>query len=677
MTESLFKNFEVTKEDKEKQLRLEYRNLLTSYSDKTDIFNELIQNSWDSIATKHQANKFTEETPGHIHVFLWKRGDNDRIVVLDNGTGMSADVFQQFYRSSYSYNKEMGRTAGHKGVGAAYLLASTNHLAIKTKVCDELPNSFVVRSFNEWLFKDDLPTPTRNANEFIKCESINAKWNDLCENSSGTIVSIELHAGSVPKSLSRLVAQNESAKSSQLWANFLAANTAIGQAKPGKIPIKVTVTIIDRDAEISSGTWKAEEYSIANKTIGYPYPWKVIERGVPIGDIEKTAEAKRAPKHNRQHQAIWTSYDQKRLLEEFDNLQDEEKDLIANHIDAADIYLAYSTEMFTQLNKKLKGNESKGAILPYGIRLIVDGFPQARMLDFKLTSDIGLERQAHVTVHLSNTHLDLGRKQIADARLVALIQEKIATRLMTRAKEYRWALKINKKGRTDTLDPKEWSGLIKERSEDSIVREFFKSWPSLRPLEVDPQQGTENEVIALTSSLISGGVLPTYSIRALSGNTQYDCIMRYDPDAKPDLPDSENHKTLNEAWEKLRAIENDRVPNTSDLVVEFKVHFKSLLDDFRTEKKFAKHIELLICWSLPDLRVQSGYIEETHSSKCGRRKIFGQTHIWHDDNNQNEVPIISLKHLLLELGNIFHVQKLTDRHTSLIESDTNDLAGEN
>ena len=93
--------------------------------------------------------------------------------------------------------------------------------------------------------------------------------------------------------------------------------------------------------------------------------------------------------------------------------------------------------------------------------------------------------------------------------------------------------------------------------------------------------------------------------------------------------------------------ESDRGGNNK--VLEFKFNFDSLLDDFEDKIKNPAEIDVVVCWTVPNLNVSRGRIEPTYSQWNTERQVYGGSYLWVDDNDTSSFPIICLKNVILEL----------------------------
>ncbi|WP_313601075.1 hypothetical protein [Rhizobium sp.] len=371
------------------------------------------------------------------------------------------------------------------------------------------------------------------------------------------------------------------------------------------------------------GVWSPHDH-----TIGYPFPWRVLKVAHEIDVIDSTPPSQQNT-HFRKYQAIRKrfSVDSVIGLQNPIEFTDDEREIVEGYLDFVDMFFAYSTDVFKIITER---SGCRAAPVRYGVKLLVDGVPQGRPLDFDLTSLQGLGRQAHCVIAFKRLSLDVGRKIPANEAVAEVIR-KIGVRMMTIVSDYRWTLRI--KDRPDiATDLADWVSKINSRTSGSIVRHLFELSSKISPLDVDPD--SENDVIYLFGALVSQGLLKGYVVRALSGSARYDGIVNIS-----DEPETRDYSDPLSLRDESASVAGD------DKVLEFKFSFESLLEDFDTKKKNPVEIDVVVVWNLPSLSITRGSISYCYDDKEDTRPIYGCTHIWRDENDTSSLPIISLQHV--------------------------------
>lgn len=455
----------------------------------------------------------------------------------------------------------------------------------------------------------------------------------LLPNGRGTAVYYEFHDGLKPRSLSHIVKYDDEARRElRRWASYLCAKTALGHVDAGP-ELSLTVGLhLDRGQSLHTTEWSLGDFDLDSRQMGYPYPWRVLKVHKDVHDIDSTPEAQRIIKHKGKHQALhlyWSKSDLMKRLQQ--QLTDEEEELATEHLEFLDVFFAYSTDILTAVHDR---TGTRANVLRYGIRMACDGIPQGRIIAFDLTRHQGLARQAHAVVGFRGLELDTGRKIPVDETVRSLVR-KVSTRAMGHLVDYRLYLK--KKERPDpSPDLEGWRNKTKERMSLSLVPLLFRLLGKAAPIRVDPD--TEHDVIALFATLLSIRLLRGYEIVALSGFNQYDGLINILTSAD-EVRDEFDPFSIRYAGQERGG---------DYRVVEFKLQFESLLEDFEFRRKRPQDIDLLVCWTLPDINVRRGTLSYTYGERKDFRETYGMTHVWMDEGEGTSIPIVCLKHFVTE-----------------------------
>jgi len=621
--------------DESEQLEIRRKhleNLVTSYSDEADVFTELIQNAIDAIELRSDEEGFE----GELVVVVGRRSNSSHYVyVQDNGVGMASGLLGKIFRPGYSFGKQKGKTVGYKGVGSSYLLAVSTHLAVATVDESGTRSEMTVRHAFDWVTDEDdvaqvpVGEPQFEAPSFVKA---------LAEEiERGTGVYFAFHPGHKPSSLSNtvLVGPDIDAEVTH-WAYYLSGRSAIGLAIPDgadvpQCPISVRV-VLDRGGETAERVFSRTKFHRDSASIGYPFPQRVLGVATDTKVIESTP-AHQVHTHNRRHQAVYKFWSAEEFVDLLgDRLDDEEKAGLNSHLQWVCGYLAYSSEVLAKVNE-IAGTRSQ--VVRWGARICVDGAPQGRPLDLKLTSDQGLDRQTHIVLGFTGLELDTGRKFISDEKILSGV-DKINQRVVSYLKDFRWAMK--KKDRAEIsskLD--EWRASIAQRTGNSRIPQLFAAYSKEVALDVDPDN--EQEVIALWMSFLAGGLLKGYSTRAISGFNRYDSLVDIRVEAvAADLNDS-------------LAPTSEYTSAKASAVLEFKHDFGSLIQDFEEKVKYPAEIDLVVAWDCAELNLSRGSIQPVYGKWRDKRPVYGCSYVWEDEGQPNEIHVICLKNLVAELLN--------------------------
>lgn len=625
---NLFGINEVDKLSRTEIARRSLNNLLTSYADEADVFNEIIQNAFDSVVKAHREGVYQDGEKPKLSVVIGRRNEGHHyFAVCDNGVGMSPNVAKNLTVPGFSFGKKKGKTVGYKGVGASYFFAASQKISLFTIDRDGDKSEFTVRGSYEWIKNDSEHVPQI----VLTCEptEVTKQFVGLTR---GTFLLFNFHDGIKPKNLNNLVVIGEGPEVElKNWVCFLASKTALGVAELSQglnLEIEVTLDLGDRQF---SQSWSLGEFDRENNKIGYPFPHKVLRTSKSVSEIIATPPEQQF-KHSRKYAAVHKRWTAEEIIGESPALESEEIDKLRQHLKWVDGYLAYSTDVMKEINTRLGGRSS---LLRHGIRIAVDGIPQGRGVDLSLTSSQGLDRQSHIVMSFEGLELDTGRKISAD-EVVASAISKLGQRVVGVLKEYRWAMK--KKDRPDVAsDLETWRTGIESRSQTSLVRELFKR-KNLPPVfRVDPDN--ESEVIALFVSLVGNGLLKGYQLDAISGFARYDALCSVDSisAAVTNLDDG------------LSVRDKELGPNGQSKVLEFKYSFDSLIQDFEEKVKNPAEIDFVVCWDLPEVNVRRGRIEPTYGEWRDSRSIYAGAYRWLDDNEVSQFPVLALRTIVAEL----------------------------
>lgn len=614
--------------DRSEIARRQLNNLLTSYADEADLFNEVVQNALDSVISAEEKGFYSEDEFPLITIVIGRRPESFHyLFVGDNGTGMSPDIAKNLTVPGYSAAKKKGKTLGYKGVGASYFFAASKRISLVTQ--DELGVStkFTVRGSFSWIKDPEEPLPVVS-DEFDYPDVVGQFYPE----GRGAGLLYQFHEGVHPKSLDSIVIVGDGPERELVnWANFFAARTVIGAVSAlssKKIKLKI---VLDRGDKVYQGNYTLGEYDIENGVLGYPYPSSIVRTSGRAEQIDASPPEK-AYTHSKRYTAIRRRWEALEIIEQLTNLTDESREKLERHLKWVDGYLCYSTEVMQEANKRLGGRSS---LLRHGMRIAVDGVPQGRSVDLSLTSSQGLDRQAHIVIAFQGLELDLGRKISADEDVAKAISE-IGKKVVGVLKDYRWAMK--KPNRPDvTSDLDRWQAQIDARAADSVYPVLCERLEVSPVFEVDPDN--EQEVIALFVWLNSMGYLKGYKIRALSGFERYDSLVSV----------RTNEEVYRDSTDRLSIRADDDAVVGDNAVLEFKHQFSDLINDFDEKKKNPAEVDILVCWQVANINCGRGVLIPCYGEWSDHRPNYGASYIWKDENETSVVVVLALRNIVLEL----------------------------
>ena len=430
--------------------RRSLNNLLTSYADEADIFNEIIQNAFDAVYKAVRDGLYGQENEPLVTIVVGRRSNGQHyLFVADNGIGMHSDVAKNLTVPGYSFGKIKGKTLGYKGVGASYVFAASQRIALRTIDTKGSVTEYTVRGSYEWIKNAGEPKPTVDP----KCEVPEAVRAYLPEK-RGTCIYFQFHEGIKPKNLNNLVLlggnRNNELKN---WMLFFASKTAVGSVNDDydhSIKVKIVLDLGDEQFDQS---WILGKFDKEANVVGYPFPHRVLRTAKSVDEILATSKEQQY-KHTRKYQAVHKRWTAEEIIDAT-TLESDEKSKLLEHLDWADGYLCYSTDVMKEINSRMGG---RAYLIRHGIRIAVDGIPQGRNVDLSLTSNQGLDRQSHIVLSFRGLELDTGRKISAD-ELIASAISKVGRRIIDLLKEFRWTMK--KKDRPEfSSDLETWRSSI-------------------------------------------------------------------------------------------------------------------------------------------------------------------------------------------------------------------------
>lgn len=614
--------------DRSEIARRQLNNLLTSYADEADLFNEVVQNALDSVISAEERGFYPEDVSPQITIVIGRRPDSFHyLFVGDNGTGMPPEIAKNLTVPGYSAAKKKGKTLGYKGVGASYFFAASKRISLITQDDAGTVTKFTVRGSFSWIKDSEEPTPV--VSDEFDCPDVVSKY---YPGGRGSGLLYQFHEGVHPKNLESLVIIGEGPDRELInWANFFSARTVIGAVGPlcnKKIKIKL---ILDRGAHVYEGNYTIGEYNIENAVLGYPYPSSIVRTSGRAETIDASSPEKTYT-HAKRYTAVRRRWDAQEIIDQLPNLAVESREKLERHLQWVDGYLCYSTEVMREANKRLGG---RSALLRHGMRIAVDGVSQGRSVDLSLTSSQGLDRQAHIVIAFEGLELDLGRKISADEDIANAISE-IGKRVVGILKEYRWAMK--KPNRPDvTSDLEKWQAQIDARAADSVYPVLCERLGSTPIFEVDPD--SEQEVIALFVWLNSTGLLKGYKLRAISGFERYDALVSVETEGA----------AYRDSGDRLSIRTDDDSVVGENVVLEFKPQFSDLINDFDDKKKNPAEIDIVVCWQVANINCGRGVLAPCYGEWSDHRPNYGASYIWKDENETSVIVVLALRNIVLEL----------------------------
>ena len=158
---------------------------------------------------------------------------------------------------------------------------------------------------------------------------------------------------------------------------------------------------------------------------------------------------------------------------------------------------------------------------------------------------------------------------------------------------------------------------------------------------------SEQDVIALFNQLLGGGVIRGIQLMATSAHERYDGIFRFHIEEPfEDYQFDEDKNPLGIISNRIEEI------TTEPKLLEYKHSFDGLIQDFQTDKKKERDLELVVAWELGDeWRNRYDITPLLHHDYLHQRQIHGSTHIIENSQTRDIIfPIIILSELIAYLN---------------------------
>lgn len=584
-------------------------NILKSYTGYFDVFSELIQNALDAV----QARGRTGEVGYKPRIWISIDVPSGLVQVTDNGIGMSNAEFRYCLRPNVSFKRQT-ELRGHKGVGATFLAYGFSFMRLQSrKQGSEL--AAILRQGRQWA-EDSSGTVPRPKFEAVKFDA------PLLEGqSSGTSVGIFVGKapGERPKNLGWIGAQT-----AEQWSEILRIKSPLGgiYLSAGGAP-NIDVLIEVNSAE---GTRTTKEISRPD----YYYPHEIpglkiqtvsdVSKAIEKIDGDTTTKFAKVGQEYKRLDALWDIWDKSQILAEespFSSaLTEEAKTLIEKHNVVVYAVFLRSAKIWGEFNDDVLRLRKGQRLIHGGLQLASDFMPQGDLSIIPLTSTIGYQANTHVVVHFTDGNPDMGRK-VFQPELTEL-GEQLAVRAVNVFKRYLTHLKPDTGAQVITPEKElyDWKR-EQEQYRDKNPLAFSTGHGSVALIS-KPRQ--EQDVIALFHEFIGMSLVRGYKFLGTSQSDRYDSLFLWDYDSVPKFAFSKDNRLG--VSKELAAI-----GVSEPKVLEYKYSFDGLITDLDREEKFAKQIDLVVCWSVGRSYRERFYFEPLLVGDEGSsRSFFGSTH---------------------------------------------------
>ena len=596
----------------------EITNILKSYTGYYDVFAELLQNALDAVEKRLIDERSAEA--GRIWVCIDL--NEQSVQVTDNGCGMDLQQFRQFLRPNFSF-KSGSLTRGSKGVGATYLGYGFNSLLISTRRGGKT-YSGRIENGRDWI-EDATGTIARP--KIVQTPPPEGPFKDL---STGTSIKVQFVGQNIrPKNLSWTLATT-----AEQWSALLRVHSPLGGIYvngTSTSKVHTTIRVVGSDGLSSEVELKAPEYL---------FPHTLVKKSGDLREFLKDRKQRAAkgldvtqpPAKFMKLNGLWGQWTTAELLKEADNdspiqlrLDDNEKALARSAGVSIYVYLAFSTDLWDNINDTTLKLRKGSRLLRGGLQLATRHMPQGLTLTIPMTNNIGFQNLAHVIVHFDNAEPDLGRKGFQPEYVQ--LAEKIAVSAVT-AFRRRYHL-LRKPGVAsifnDELHIEQW---IREQEEHETSHALTISGRGLfmpsEELPIRSEPRVEQDVVALFNQMLSSGLIRGIQLIASSQYNQYDGLYRVKmlPPFDKFIQSDDNPLGLDHDF-----FEQDRDYITKIKVLEYKYSLDGLVEELQSEVKSVADIGLVVAWDMgkkwKEMFDITSLLDPDHTH---HRNIHGSTH---------------------------------------------------
>lgn len=593
-------------------LRREINNILSSYVGWYDPFCELIQNALDAV----EARASLEAAAGTGSSYDPKISiridiDDNSLTVSDNGIGLDKDKFQQFLAPNFSFKS--GNTRGHKGVGATYVAYGFNYMRVSTRIPGFEASGRILNARN-W-----VKAESSGASPKVEPDSSRVADDDFPSFDRGVSITVRFDGSTHPRQLSWLQATTAST-----WQKILYIKTGLGSVKPDS-SVHVKLTVI------------AKNTTTMCEVVGTKYPWlhesasKKASYNV-LARAQSELFAKWGPGRKMPDKysnldfvyETWTAEQLRTLLGSA--LDEEELDVLQRFTPTVSVEFGYTAKLWTQFNDAL-GLRSR--VLSSGIQLAANNMPQGEAILVPLARNIGRQHQVHFLVHFDNYTPDMGRKGFH--RELTDFSKSIARHIVeTHLSKMRYLLKANTGTSPDLvreLAIDDWKNqMLAHEVKQPLKLQSKHFFLPVERVSITSVPTREQDVIALFHQLIAGGVIRGMNMMSTNERFTYDGLFKISFDLAPELYiyDEENNP-LGVPDATARAL-SGKV--TAPRILEYKFSLDGLVEDFDSQDKNIKDVDLCVAWSTGALyKEQYGIVSLLLPENADQRQYHGITHV--------------------------------------------------
>ncbi|MBF0465818.1 MAG: hypothetical protein HQK88_13205 [Nitrospirae bacterium] len=388
------------------------------------------------------------------------------------------------------------------------------------------------------------------------------------------------------------------------------------------------IKVIDGNGHISEETLEKCEY---------PYPHKLISTCKSYNDIKKKKQelldkgkdSADLPDSFKQLNGVynyWTNNDLTTALFE-SAFEKEDYATIKKHKISCYGFICYTTDIWDKINDERLNLRKKNKILRGGLQIATKNMPQGELIEISLARYTYLKDLTLVIVHFDDTVPDLGRKGF-QPELVQIAQKISAQIINLFAKIKRSNLKESTGAAVSISAEKEIYDWIKEQEEHAnkhplVIKREDVFLPTKNP-SLTSEPLVEQDVIVLFSQLLAGGVIRGIKLMATSQYKQYDGIY------KVFITNPFEHHIYDKSKNPL-GIDKTSIRDeleSKPKIIEYKYSFDGLIDDFDSNEKEQKDVDLVVAWAMGSKwKHRYSITSLLHFDNVQHRQFHGATHL--------------------------------------------------
>ena len=530
-------------------LRASAQNILDSYAHPWDILSESLQNAVDAIELNQKNDKGAVKQMKII--FDCKTRS---IEISDTGVGISQAQIAEILAPGMSLKLGITGMRGEKSVGMSFLVFACNTFRIET--CDGNQTVYVeVHNANKWIRDTTCPQPSfsnvkvTDRQTFLGSPSYTRVWiEDVAQKENSEE---DLFQYTKP----RLI-------------HILRSKTAVGHTYPlfnnGKRPsidIRVELQYVDNDGVKSSS--EQIEYAYAS-------PAEYLPKGNVI---------------------TWEKYQELQNKGKTRKLPG--KSLVRSGISQSEtgreirwFVFAASRKLYDAISERHQLKTLKDNDVESGIFVSTKGMPTGIQLTPPRSAQASYWPSFFILLEYDAIRWDVGRKFVG-GRVAGMLKKVSLTEVFNKLVDH---IPQFISGVSSEIE-----GLETEKELDEIKSEVKLTQDLIFPKILYGKEPKEEQgVIAIFHKLLGAGILKGYHTLRSAAREKYDSMIRY----------SISKSTLEG---KAR----ERLPSETaeyEIFVEFKYEASRLLPDLE-ERKRARDIKLLICWTIDKAKFEAENID--------------------------------------------------------------------